>query len=402
MLQELFDGCLEIDPTQQTAEALSHSDKPLPTCKGVVLFADASDRSVCFLIAANIRRTARCRLFPPEDATLSKRADIAPLIRRIYYQCCYNDFASTLKYYRICRLLYPDSWDKLITFPKLRFVRIDLSARWPNFSTTEKPVIADRQKTFGPFGTRKSANAYITALRTAFGLCHRPDLIDSPDKAATCPYLQMHTCPAPCVGNISHPDYFSQIDNAISAAGGQSAQYADRIRNEMMQHAAQKQFEAAAALKKRLAARDLLKRGEYRWTRDISKLAILHLDRSAKISPPGKKRKKQTYAAYLIKDGQILDCGDFLPDDLPDVYRTLHDHLEEPTGKIAPRELAETLAIAASFIYRSTPPGIWIDCSANETPRRLPSQQHMLDAIAKRFPPPPGTKKQQPKKNVDT
>ncbi len=401
MLQELFEGCLEIDPTQQTAEALSRADNPLPTCKGVLLFADASDRSVCFLIAANLRRTARHRLFPPEAATLSKRADIAPLVRRIYYQCCYNDFASTLKYYRICRLLYPDSWDTLITFPKLRFVRIDLSARWPNFSVAEKALIAGRQKTFGPFGTRKSANAYIMALRTAFGLCHRPDLIDSPAKAATCPYLQMHTCPAPCVGNISRQDYFSQIDNAVSAAGGQSAQYANRIRDGMMHHAAQKQFEAAAALKKRLAALDLLKKGQYRWTRDISKLAILHIDRWARISPPGKKRKSQSYAAYLIKEGQILDCGAFLLDDLAGVYRTLGDHLEEPTGQIATEELAETLAIAASFLYRSNPPGIWIDCSADETPRPLPPQQHILDAIAQRFPPSPGTTKQQPKKNVD-
>ncbi|RKY05733.1 MAG: hypothetical protein DRP66_10280, partial [Planctomycetota bacterium] len=298
--------------------------------------------------------------------------------------------------------LYPDSWGKLITFGKLRFVRIDLSARWPNLSAAEKPLIADRQKTFGPFGTRKSANAYITALRTAFGLCHRPDLIDSPDRAATCPYLQMHTCPAPCVGNISRPDYFSQIDKAVSAAGGQGAQYADRIRNEMMQHAAGKQFEAAAAGKKRLAALDLLKRSEYRWTRDISKLAILHIDRWARISPPGKKRKSQSYAVYLVKGGQILDCGDFLLDDLAGVYRTLGDHLERPTGQIATGELKETLAIAASFLYRSNPPGIWIDCSADETPRRLPPQQHILDAIAERFPPSPGTTRQQPKKNVDT
>lgn len=402
MLQELFEGCLEIDPARQTAEVLSHPDKPLPTCKGVVLFADASDRSVCFLIAANIRRTARHRLFPPEAATLSKRADISPLVRRIYYQCCYNDFASTLKYYHICRLLYPDSWDTLITFPKLRFVRIDLSAQWPNFSATEKPLIADGQKTFGPFDTRKSANAYITALRTAFGLCHRPDLIDSPDRAAACPYLQMHTCPAPCVGNISRHDYSLQIDKAVSTAGGQSAQYADRIRDEMMQHAAQKQFEAAADLKKRLAALDLLKRSQYRWTRDISKLAILHIDRWARISPPGKKRKSQSYAAYLIKDGLVLDCGTFLLDDFTGVYRTLRDHLEEPTGQIASEELAETLAITASFLYRSNPPGIWINCSADETPPLLPPQQHILDAIAEKFPPSSRTAEEQQKKDVDT
>ncbi len=402
MLQELFEGCLEIDPTQQTAEVLSHADKPLPTCKGVVLFADASDRSVCFLIAANLRRTARHRLFPPEAATLSKRADIAPLVRRIYYQCCYNDFASTLKYYRICRLLYPDSWDTLITFPKLWFVRINLSAQWPNFSPTENPLIAHRQKTFGPFGTRKSANAYITALRTAFGLCHRPDLIDSPAKAATCPYLQMHTCPAPCVGNISRQDYFLQIDKAASAASGHGAQYADRIRDEMMRHAAQKQFEAAAALKKRLDALDLLKKGQYRWTRDISKLAILHIDRWARISPPGKKRKSLSYAAYLVKEGQILDCGTFLLDDFTGVYRTLHDHLEEPTGQIAAEKLHETMAITASFLYRSNPPGIWINCSADEATQPLPPQQNILDAIAEKFPPSPRTTKKQQKKDVDT
>ncbi len=402
MLQELFEGCLEIDPTQQTAEVLSHADKPLPTCKGVVLFADASDKSVCFLIAANIRRTARHRLFPPEAAALSKRADISPLVRRIYYQCCYNDFASTLKYYRICRLLYPDSWDTLITFGKLWFVRIDLSVQWPNFSASEKPLIAERQETFGPFGTRKSANAYITALRTAFGLCHRPDLIDSPARAATCPYLQMHTCPAPCVGKISREDYFLQIDKAVSAAGGQRDQYANRIRDEMMQHAGQKEFEAAAAGKKRLAALDLLKRGEYRWTRDISKLAILHIDRWARISPPGKKQKRQSYAAYLVKGGQILDCGAFLLDEFAGVYRTLDEHLEEPTGGIAAEKLQETLAIAASFLYRKNAGGIWIDCSAGETPRRLPPHQHILDAIAQRFPPSSQTKKKQQKKNVDT
>ena len=387
MLQELFQGCLEIDPTRQTAEVLSHADKPLPTCKGVLFFADASDRSVCFLIAANLRRTARHRLFPPEAATLGKRADIAPLVRRIYFQCCYNDFASTLKYYRICRLLYPDSWDTLITFPKVWFVRINLSAQWPNFSATEKTLIADRQKTFGPFGTRKSANAYITALRTAFGLCRKPDLIDSPAKAAACPYLQMHTCPAPCVGTISGQDYSLQMDKAVSAAGGHSAQYADRIRDEMMRHAAQKQFEAAAAVKKRLAALDLLKKGQYRWTRDISKLAILHIDRWARISPPGKKRKSQSYAASLIKGGQIIDCGTSLLDDLAGVYRTLHDHLEAPTGQIAAEKLYETMAITASFLYRSKPPGIWINCSADDDTQHLPGRDEIMAAIHQRWTP---------------
>jgi len=362
MLGELFEGCLEIDPTRRSAEALTQTDRPLPTCKGVVLFADGSDRSVAFLTAANIRRTAAARLFPQKTGGISKRADISPIVRRVYYECCYNDFASTLKYRHVCRTLYPDSWQKLITLAKPWFVRINLSAQWPNFSLTERPSVVDRQKIFGPFATRKSAATYITALRIAFSLCQRPDMVDSPSKAAACPYLQMQACPAPCVGRVGPADYLLRIHKALAAAGGQTARYADEIRAEMMRHAANEDYEAAGVLKKRLAALDSLNRDEYRWTGDVSKLAILHIDRWARISPPGKKRKSQSYAAYLIKDGRIVNCGTFLLDDFSGVYRTLRKYLEEPVGPIHADKLAETLAIAASFIYRSSPPGVWMDC----------------------------------------
>ncbi|MHC5060852.1 MAG: hypothetical protein ACYTFK_07200, partial [Planctomycetota bacterium] len=73
MLDELFDDCLPIDSATQTAEDL----KPLPRCKGVLLFASDSGKPIQLLTAVNIRRTVAHRLFPQDLQTVKKRANIS-------------------------------------------------------------------------------------------------------------------------------------------------------------------------------------------------------------------------------------------------------------------------------------------------------------------------------------
>ena len=106
-IKELLNGPLAINPLRQTDEAL----KPLPTCKGILLFTDNLDRPIQLLIAANIRRTARARLIPPDPTLLKKRADITQITRKIYYCPCYNYFTSTLKHYQIAKAIYPANYN---------------------------------------------------------------------------------------------------------------------------------------------------------------------------------------------------------------------------------------------------------------------------------------------------
>ena len=381
MWQELFEGCLQVNPTEQTADVLVTPPSAVPTCKGVVLFCDADDKPVQLLIAANIRRLAKNRLFPPEPERVGKRADIRRIVRRIYYLCCYNDFRSMLRHLEIARTIYPDSWRKSVALPKPWFVKINPMEAWPNFSATNKAVVNTDVRYFGPFPTRKSADKFIAALRSAFGLCQRPDLVDSRQKAATCPYLQMKTCPAPCVGRTGRSETASQIANAVSAASGEGRRHIETARRQMMHLAEDRQFEQADMAKKRLESLEVLLKDDYRWTTDLSKLAILHIDRAAKIAPAEGKRKVQSYAGFLITADRIVELDDFTLDDIEKFYASFTDSLKEPVESSAGGPMAEGLGLAAYFLYRRNTPGLWINASADRTIRH----ENLTEAIENRF-----------------
>lgn len=386
MLGDLFEGCLHIDPMAQTADVLVESPQPVPTCKGVVLFADPQGWCISMLTAANVRRTVSARLFGPPAEKGGKRGSIAPLVRTVYYECCHNDFAAALKYLQAARVLWPQSWRSMMALPQLWFVRIDLNTAWPNFAATEKITSSAGQHVFGPFPTRKAASRYVTSLRTAFALCHRPDLVDSPEKAATCPYLQMGTCPAPCVGNMSREGYRRELERAVAAAGGRLSGVADDLRRRMMAMAAEQQFEQAAAIKKRIEALDALGSRDYVWTHELSDLALLHIDRWVRVTASGGGRRKvQTYAGYLIVDGTIHRLDAFAADQAEALCReaahVLEAHITANESELA----KDNLALAASFIYRSNPPGIWIDCSAREGRYVLLQPEDIAARIRTRF-----------------
>ena len=80
MIEELFESRLQINPGFQTIEAL----KPIPTCKGVLLFTNRENKPIQLLIAANIRRTVRAKLSTENAVTIRKRANIAEIVRNVY------------------------------------------------------------------------------------------------------------------------------------------------------------------------------------------------------------------------------------------------------------------------------------------------------------------------------
>lgn len=378
MLDELFDNSLQINPAAQTAEVC----KPLPTCKGVLLFADDSDRPIQLLIAANIRRTAAGRLFTQEPAAIKKRADISRIARKIYYCSGYNDFGSALKHYRIAKAVYPDSYSEILTLLKQSYVKIDPSAKWPFFSLTDKPFVSVEQKVFGPFPSRKAAADFIQILQDAFRLCQRPALLATGQNPASCPYLQMNSCCAPCVGKLARTEYLRYIVDALCAATGNVEKYALKLKIRMQQLADRTAFEQAQLLKKQLGRLELLGHREYRWTTKLSDLAILHIDRSAKIASADKRRRIQTYAAFLIKAGCITELGDFTIDEFDKFYKSFLAKLSEPADCTDSKQSAEELSLLAYHLYRSRPSGVWLNCSKTH---RIPNVDEIKNAVCERF-----------------
>jgi excinuclease ABC subunit C len=379
-LGELFESSLQIDTRTQTPKALTGSEG-LPTAKGVLLFADGSDVPIQLLIAANLRRTAIARLFSQTDDAISKRTDIAGITRKIYYTSCFNDFKSLLTYYYICRDIYPDSYKQALRLGRVNYVKIDMSAKWPCFVHEKRSFLRANEKTFGPFPTRRSAAEFIEILQNAFLLCQRPRLINSKQKAASCPYLQMKCCPSPCVGNLSRDEYMEQINAAVSAAGGNTKKQAEGLKIRMTELSQKMDFQEAQEAKKQLQHLEKLNHPSYIWTHDLSEWSVLHIDKYTKVKLKGKRKKEQTYSAFFIRNGDICQLDPFTLDSAEQLSNRL---LELSSELIKNKDIDSTnelMSLTAFSLYRSKPAGVWVDCSGKHTP----TTDQIVKAICEKF-----------------
>jgi excinuclease UvrABC nuclease subunit len=375
---ELFEASLEVESLKQGSEELG----ALPTVKGVVLFADEEDRPIQLLITGNIRRLIQCKLFGGGEDISTKRTNIAEITQRIYYRCCYNDFACSFEHWQIARVLWPDTYRQLTLSAKNSYVRIDLSSKWPRFVLTDKPIISETIKIFGPFPTRKSANAFIEILQEAFGLCRKWKIFESEARAISCPYLQMGQCSGPCAGKVSQAEYFRQVTRALAAANGNTKDQETILKNRMHSLCIQMKFEQAESVKKQLDKLEQLNKKTYCWTGDLAKLVILHIDKSAKIAEPGKRKKTQSFSAFLIWYGSIERPADFTLDNIEDFHKTFLSELVQDHTSTDPEIACDQMGLVGHFLYRSRQPGIWIDCAPDKP---QPSAVKIMDAICKHF-----------------
>lgn len=358
-LYELFDGCLDIDPALPQA-ALNE----LPSCKGVVLFADSAEAPIQLIIASNIRRMARAKLLPPEQSH-SKRPDLAENTRKVYYLKCFNDFRSYLMQYKIACLLWPENYTDHVSLPKLWYVKINPCAKWPFFSVGSSSVVRSDEKIFGPFCRSKDAREFQKTLEEAFGLCRMPSLLGDISKASSCPYLQMETCCGVCTGKTSPAQYAERINTAVSVVSGDIGEYMMNLESRMQLLSSELKFEQARDIKKRIDELELLKKDKYRWITELRQLRILHIDVSEKIKIAQSRKKVQSYSAFLIRLGQIEQLNDFTIDLISQLCESL-----ETTVASAPNlaeDFGEQFSVVGRFLYRDNTSGLWLNAKELST-----------------------------------
>ena len=357
---EIFDGCLTIQNPAELEKELSK----LPTNAGLVLFADSQGLPILLLAAANIRRTAKNKLAEQKETT--KKADLKSITAKIYYSLCPCKFRLALMHYKAVKKIFPSNYKDHITFVRPWFIGVNLSEKIPFFSITKKPVLNKGEKILGPVPSLKSATAFLKALEDAFKLCKRNDLVNNPQRAAGCPYLQMDACCGVCGGKISPEDYQNIIKDAFEA-GAQPTKTIERFQADMQTASKELSFERAAELKRKIEKLSLLKKQTYRWTGDLEKLKIIHIDKSAKIKQEDSRAKKQTFAVFAMNFFEIVDLGDFVGDDFNKIAEVieaalakLNTGLQETSDST---EVLEQFSIVSYFLYRTSSPGLWLEAS---------------------------------------
>jgi len=339
----------------------------LPNSAGFVLFADNQNRPIALLIAANIKRTAKTKLAEKIDKT--KRADLKSITAKIYYTICPCKFRLAVKYFEAVRKIFGQEYKEHIKLVMPWFIKIDLGEKIPFFSVTKKPMFKTGEETIGPFAGQRAATAFLKTLEDAFKLCKRSDLlrqaqdrlVNNQRAGQSCPYLQMDACVGVCAGKISEEDYRSLLKEAFEA-GCNPAEAIEKIKIEMQTASKELNFEKAAGLKKKIEKLSILNKQAYKWTGDLKKLKVVHIDKSFKIKPQGVKKKIQTYAAFIIDFFNIIDLGDFAGDNPDLICEAISKNLGNPPQDICD-EMIERFSIVSYFLYRSKPSGLWINAS---------------------------------------
>lgn len=357
--EELFDSSITPEHEKWTKDTLAG----LPTCKGVLLFTDASARPIQLLQAANCRRTAQAKLLRDEaDATPRKKADVSELTSAIYFSCCHNNFLSQLTYTQLAHAVFDKDADAWIQLPKIVCAAIDLDDFLPYFYVTDSTASRRGQKRFGLFPTRKAANEFCDILNTVFTLCRNPALLQT-GRETSCPYLQMQTCPGPCLYENLREGYAAAVNQAIKTAADNIEITQQEFQQQMQQASKQMEFEQAQRCKKKLDLLNKLTRRDFQQVHSLEDLCFLHIDNGPKVSIEGKKRKIQQLMWFKITTEKISHLGNCTPENEDDIKQFIESNWTAEQNSLPPKSTAEHLAILSLHLFRSNRPGIWIDCT---------------------------------------
>ncbi|MEN6385070.1 MAG: UvrB/UvrC motif-containing protein [Phycisphaerales bacterium] len=345
--ETIFENCFLVESNMQD----------LPSSAGLVFFTSKDDLPIALLTSANIRRTVKTKL--AEQQEKSKRADLKSITAKIYYTVYACKFRLAVNLYTAARKIFGDKYKDYVTLVHPWYLTINLNDRIPFFYATRKPAFKESEKIIGPFSSQRSAALFQTMLEDGFNLCRNSEFANSSEHSKSCPYLQMDSCCGVCAGKISVETYKQILDEAFAAADNPDKAI-ELYQLEMQKAAKELNFERAAGLKKRIEKLSSLKKPAFKWTGDLRKLKIVHVDKSLKIKLEGSKAKKQSYAVFTMNAFGVIDAGDFLWDN-PDIIKEVIRKNIELLPNTPDSESLERFAIVTYFLYRSKPPGLWVN-----------------------------------------
>ena len=355
--EELFDSSVTLTQHKWTQDALAD----VPTCKGVLLFIDAAGKPIQLLQAANCRRTAQAKLLHEDADPVTRKPDVSDLTTVIYCTCCYNNFLSQVTYTRLARAVFGKDAAHWIQLPKISLAAMDKNAFLPYFHVTDTANKHPGQQCFGLFPSRKAATDFCDILNTVFVLCRNPALLKT-GQEPSCPYLQMQTCPGPCLDENLRAGYAEAVKQATQTAAGNIEIPKQQFRQQMQQASKRMEFEQAQRFKKKLDLLNKLTRRDFQHVHPLEDLCFLHIDIGPKVGLKGQKQKTQQLMWFKVTAQGAFHLGDFVPD----TESSISEFLETSWTKNPPLSLTERrelLSVLYLQLFRSQRPGIWVDCT---------------------------------------
>lgn len=298
-LDKAFEVCLPVDPGDP--ETLEAQLREVPEKPAVYMLATEDDRPVLLASGLAVRGILRRRLGEPihesdEDEEAgrprrSKRADLRPLVRKLYLQPTCSPFETDLHYLWLAKQLYPKSYRGLFRTRYCWMVHCDPAAEFPRLVTTAKftPPAGVR---LGPLPDKHAANRLGDLLTDLFDLCRYYQILLQAPQGQACAYKEMGRCPAPCDGTVSMEHYRGQVEAALAFAADRGRAWRAEAEREMAGAAKALDFERAGAIKSQLGRAADIDAPKYRWLMDLQRMDFLV------VQPGPSKSELRTFRSF--------------------------------------------------------------------------------------------------------
>ena len=247
-LEELQSYSSRVSPAQRRKRFLAEG---MPSAPGVYVFRGPRDEPLYVGTARDLRR--RTLTYFTGSETRRRMGEMVGLAESLTPIVCATPLEASVRELRLIaehkprynrRSRHPEKalWVKLTdeAFPRLSVVRT---------------IRHDGAHYAGPFGSRRAAEAAVTALHEVLPLRQCTTRLSTrTSSASACMLFDLGRCGGPCVGAQSRDDYAGVVEQARAALGGTSREVTAALRDRLDELAGQERFEEAGTLRDRMMA----------------------------------------------------------------------------------------------------------------------------------------------------
>lgn len=321
----------------------------LPAHPAICLIEPKEPSAEPFFIRTQDLRRRLERLLGPPDAS-SKRLNLRDLTRGIRYRLTASPFEQIFAYYRQAKQLFPGRYQKLLRIRPPAVLKINLRNAYPRCYATRKITVdAGCEPSggvyYGPFASRKSADAFAEGVLDLFKVRRCQIKIRRDPSFPGCIYSEMKMCLAPCFAGCSKEEYDVEVQRLVAFLETSGASLRDSLEGERERASEELDFEKAAMLHKKLDKLDDALRGQPELPRRLQDLNAVILQRGG---------EDQSIAVYEVRSGRIAEpfllafatlAGE--PRSAEQLLREqLENRTESPFG-----DLSENLWLLARWFY---------------------------------------------------
>lgn len=268
----------------------------LPSRPGVLLIEMTEPGAQPYLArTAEIRRAAERLLRAPE--ALSKRLNLRQVAARIRYRVTGSKFEQTLALYEQAKLHFPRRYRDLLRLRPPALLKVNLRNEYPRLYVTRR-IRADEGLYFGPFPTRRSADAFAEGFLDLFKIRRCQIKIRRDPTYPGCIYSEMKMCLAPCFAGCTKEEYEAETGHVLEALEASGSVLTEKLEREREAASEALDFERASGLHKRLEKVSAALRGLPEIARRIEELHAVILERTA---------EDMTIAVFPVRGGLLAE-----------------------------------------------------------------------------------------------